>query len=228
MASLGFGEPIASNPTGPNWSGRYAPCQNHSDLLSTRRVNLGVRISTTNAALAHQFESALEFWSQVLDLDWHEVNSTDCALQLVDGTPSIFDWCACMSARAQLPDRPGFQGWIAFNPRLKLSKQEMFLDSVHEIGHALGLSHNPSDGSVMYFFGLDKTASLDAADLKSLAAKHSLRPGIFAKHGVKDIRVVAPGRNAWWMRPFSFAQAKKGHADEIAGMSPDALARPGR
>ncbi len=187
-------------------------------------MNVGVRISTSNAALAGQFERALEFWSQVLDLDWHEVNSTDCSLQLVDGTPSIFNWCACMSARSQLPDHPAFQGWIAFNPSLKLSKREMFLDSVHEIGHLLGLTHNPSDASVMYFFGLEKAASLDYADLNLLATKHALRPGILGGHGLTEIPVNAPRGNTWLRRAFSFAPSKHAWAG-TAGVSADALAR---
>jgi hypothetical protein len=174
--------------TAPNWTGSYAPCNRHEDLLNREHVDLGVRISTSNSALAQQFEKAMEFWKGVLDIDWHQVNSQDCSLQLVDGTPALFNWCACMSARTQLPDRPDFEGWIAFNPRLKLSKQEMFLDSVHEIGHLLGLTHNPSDSSVMFFFGLDKTASLDIADLAALALKHTLRPGIFRK----AVPVTAP------------------------------------
>ena len=56
-----------------------------------------------------------------------------------------------MAARSQFPDRPAFQGWIAFNPGSKLTQDEMFVVSVHEIGHLLGLPHNPSGSSMMYF-----------------------------------------------------------------------------
>ena len=102
-----------------------------------------------------------------------------------------------MSARSQFPDRPGFEGWIALNPRLKLTKQEMFLDSVHEIGHLLGLPHNSSELSVMYAFELDKAAALDAADLDALAARHKLRSDLpIDKGGEARVRVVAPGPNA--------------------------------
>ncbi len=153
-----------------------------------------MRISTSNPILAEQFESAMEFWSGVLDLDWHEVDSDDCAIQLVDGTPSVFDFCSCLSARSQLPDRPAFQGWIAFNPRLKLTRQEMFLDAVHEIGHLFGLTHNPNDSSVMFAFELDKAALLDAVDLAALASRHQLRPDLaFTKGGV---RVTVPNKPA--------------------------------
>jgi hypothetical protein len=176
----------------PNWSGRYAPCDHHADLLSQRHVNLAVRFSTSNRELAQQFARAMDFWVRVLDLDWHQVDSQDCAVQLVDGTPSLFDFCRCMSARSQLPDRPSFQGWIAFNPRLKLNRHEMFLDSVHEIGHLLGLPHNASDQSVMFAFGNGKASFLDRADLRLLAARHQLRPRILAENG-GGVKVNAPG-----------------------------------
>jgi hypothetical protein len=171
-----------------NWTGHYAPCERHADLLNRGHLDLAVRISTANEVLAEQFENALEFWTEVLDLDWHVVDSGECSIQLVDGTPPLFNWCICMSARSQLPDRADFQGWIAFNPRYKLSRDEMFLDSVHEIGHVLGLAHNPSDSSVMFSFGEQKSAWLDNSDLDALAVRHSLRPGIAGNH----VRVKPP------------------------------------
>ena len=179
---------LAETSVIPNWTGRYSPCNNHSELLSREHVDLGVRIATANPELAVAFAKALDFWAGVLDIDWHETGSDDCALQVVDGTPSLFNFCRCMSARAQLPDQPAFQGWIAFNPRLKLTKHEMFLDSVHEIGHVLGLSHNPSDSSVMFYLGLGKIVSLNARDLDTLAARHQLRPEV----SMERVPVVAP------------------------------------
>jgi hypothetical protein len=163
-------------------------------------MDLAVRMSTSSALLKEQFAKAMDFWTGVLDLEWHEVDSEDCAIQLVDGTPALFGFCSCLSAKSQFPDRTDFQGWIAFNPRLKLTRRDMFLDSVHEIGHLLGLPHNPSDSSVMFYFGLDKAASLDAADLDTLAARHQLRPGI-------SVRVIVPGqtggRTQSWLQGIS-------------------------
>jgi hypothetical protein len=172
-----------------NWGGRYAPCSRHSDLLSRQHVDLAVRFSTSNVVLARQFAKAMDFWTGILDLAWHEVDSEDCAIQLVDGTPALFDFCVCMSARSQLPDREPFQGWVAFNPRFKLTEREMFLDSVHEIGHLLGLTHNPRDSSVMFAYGGDKAAWLDTADLDALAARHQLRTQI---SGTREVPVIVP------------------------------------
>jgi hypothetical protein len=167
-------------------------------------MDLGVRISTSNSILAQQFEKAMGFWAEVLDLEWHEEKSQDCAIQVVDGTPAIFNFCLCLSARSQLPDRPAFQGWIAFNPRVKLTKEEMFMDSVHEIGHLLGLRHNPSESSIMFYLGLDKATSLDASDLEALAARHQLSKRILRRtERSNGVRVVVPrqmhGRSQNWL-----------------------------
>jgi len=162
----------------PNWSGNYAPCNRHPDLLNREHVNLGVRISTSNTTLARQFARAMEFWTGVVDIEWHEVASQDCSIQLVDGTPGLFD-ASGTAARSQFPDRPAFEGWIAFNPRSRLTEHEMFVVSLHEIGHLLGLPHNPSKSFVMFFLELNESLSLDAADLDALAGRHRLRPGAF-------------------------------------------------
>jgi len=189
--------PATVNSDQSNWTGQYTPCSRHDDLLNHNHLDLAVRISTANKDLAKEFENALEFWSGVLDLKWHEVDAdAECSMQLVDGTPSIFNFCVCMSARSQLPDREGFQGWIAFNPRYELSKDEMFLDSVHEIGHVLGLAHNADQASVMSSFGSDvRFAWLDAADLDALALHHTLRPGVVDPRARADVFVRAPDTN---------------------------------
>jgi len=140
--------------------------------------------------LAREFERALDFWSQVVDLDWHEVESGDCTIQLVDGTPDLFR-IAGTTARAQFPDRANFQGWVAFNPAARLPAEEYFLVAVHEIGHLLGLSHSNSSASVMYFLELDGSVVVDADDLATLAKKHRLRRGL-AINSRGAIRVQQP------------------------------------
>ena len=186
LASFGVAQ-----ATPPNWSGNYPPCNRHPDLLKREHVDLGVRISTANVSLARQFAKAMDFWTGILDIEWHEVDSRDCSIQLVDGTPDLFD-PAAIAARSQIPDRPDFQGWIAFNPDSRLSEHEMFLVSVHEIGHLFGLPHNPSGSSVMFFLKLDESVSLDTADLDALADRHKLRAGILDKSGITTARVTVP------------------------------------
>ena len=190
MASVGVGWVSPQN-----WTGNYPPCNSHQNLVSLEHVDLGVRISTSNPVLARQFEEAMEFWSEIIDFDWHEDDSRTCSIELVDGAPELFESpgsCTCVSARSQIPDRQLFQGWIAFNPAAKLTEREMFKVSVHEIGHLLGLPHNPSGSSVMYFFELDGSGSLDAADLDVLAKRHRLRPGILEKGSVPIAPIAIP------------------------------------
>ena len=161
-----------------NWTGPYAPCMLHGDLLNRGHVDLSVRIATANLILARQFRSAMDFWSEVLDIGWHEVVSEDCSIQLVDGTPEVFLFgggCSCAVARSQFPDEEDFQGWVAFNPTMESTPEEMFRDAVHEIGHLFGLHHNPHVASVMFFSDFGQAVSLDKADLKALAAQHKLR-----------------------------------------------------
>jgi hypothetical protein len=178
--SISLAMSLGTAEAASNWKGPYAPCTLHADLLSRGHVDLGVRISTSNLSLARQFRSAMDFWSEVLDIEWHEVVSEDCSIQLVDGTPEVFSFggaCSCAVARSQFPEESDFQGWVAFNPTLESSPEEMFRDAVHEIGHLFGLHHNPDVSSVMFFSDFGQTVSLDSADLKALAARHKLRRG---------------------------------------------------
>ena len=157
-----------------NWSANYPPCNRHSELLRQGHMNLGVRVATANPVLAEQFRHAMETWANILDLDWHEDNSENCSIQLVDGERQLFQ-PAAVAARSQLPDRPLFDGWIAFNPSQSLSAIELYRISLHEIGHVLGLQHNSNAMSVMYSFDLEDQEWLDLSDLAALATHHKLR-----------------------------------------------------
>lgn len=166
---------IAANPLA-NWSADYPPCRNHHELLKRSSMNLGVRLGTTNAVLAEQFKLAMNFWQRVLDLDWHIDNTDNCAIQLVDGERSLFNAAPdTIVARAQFPDRSGFEGWIVFNPAVTLSRVELYRISVHEIGHMLGLPHNTNTASLMYGLDLEDSEDLDSSDLALLASRHKMR-----------------------------------------------------
>jgi hypothetical protein len=156
-----------------NWGGNFSPCNNHSEFLRYDSMDLGVRISTSNRSLAKQFKRAMDFWARILNMDWHEDNTSSCAVQVVDGTPAILP--DSVIARSQFTDWRNFQGWIAFDPNASLTKTELYLIAVHEIGHMLGLKHNPNAKSVMYFLDLEGPEFLDNDDLTSLASHHRLR-----------------------------------------------------
>jgi len=165
---------VAGAETAANWSSNYPPCNRHSELLRQGHLDLGVRVATANPALAEQFRRAMDSWASILDLDWHEDDTENCSIQLVDGKSELFQLSA-IAARSQFPDRRAFQGWIAFNPAQTLSEAEMFRIAVHEIGHVLGLQHSSNAMSVMYGFDLEGLKWLDPTDLAALATHHKLR-----------------------------------------------------
>ena len=133
-----------------NWSGNCSACDGHSE-----------------------FTRALDFWATVLDMEWHEDSSRACAIQIVDGAQDLF--IPAQVARAQLPNRFGFQGWIAFNSRISLPPNERFFVAVRELGHLFGLPHNSNASSIMFYLNVDEPFVLDSADLSDLAARHKLR-----------------------------------------------------
>ena len=167
-----LGSAHAGSPA--NWSANYPPCNRHAELLSQGHMDLGVRLATANPVLARQFRLAMDTWASILDLEWHEDDTQNCSIQLVDGEQQLFQ-PAAVAARSQLPDRPYFDGWIAFNPGQTLNATELYQISLHEIGHVLGLQHSSNARSVMYSFNLEGQEWLDLTDLSALAAHHKLR-----------------------------------------------------
>jgi hypothetical protein len=165
---------VAKGQMPANWSANYPPCNRHAELLKAGHMDLGVRVATANPLLAEQFRRAMDAWARVLDLDWHEDDTQNCSILLMDGPQDLFQ-PNYVVARSQLPDRLNFQGWIAFNPSQTLSEAELYRISVHEIGHMLGLQHSFNANSVMYGINLDGLEWLEPADLAALATHHALR-----------------------------------------------------
>jgi hypothetical protein len=79
-------------------------------------------------------------------------------------------------------------------PRCRLTSTETYLIAVHEIGHMLGLEHNPNPNSIMYFLDPDEPPTLDNRDLTSLCKRHKLRNSCSA------IRLSNPHRTAATVR----------------------------
>lgn len=158
----------------PTWGGDYPPCERHAELLKHEHKDLGVRFATSDSELVAAFAHAMDFWASILDMEWHEEGNRNCSIQIVDGRRDLFE--AAQVARAQFPQQPAFQGLVAFNPKSNLSESEKYVAAVHELGHLLGLPHNVSAQSVMFYLLVDGPVSLDAADLGALAARHTLRP----------------------------------------------------
>jgi hypothetical protein len=139
-------------------------------------MNVGVRLVGASDRIAAQFARAMDFWAGVLDMEWHEDDSENCAIQVVGGAPPAFrPLGGVVAARAQIPRQADFQGVVAFNEQMVLTRTELYMIAVHEIGHLMGLRHNPNPMSVMYYMDLEGSESLDANDLASLSAFHKLR-----------------------------------------------------
>jgi hypothetical protein len=169
--------PFASLAQQANWTGPYAPCLNSRELSKTGHMSVGIRYDVSDRLVIQQFHRAFDFWAQFLDSDFHEDRSTSCAIAIVDGTKAVLLHNSTIVARAQLPDRLHFQGWIAVDPRAStyLAPDEAIAIWIHEIGHLLGLKHNPSPSSVMFPIDVDGSSKLDAEDLRAIASRHTLR-----------------------------------------------------
>lgn len=165
-----------ADPPQVNWTGNFAHCDSRAELLKRDSMRLGVRLSTSNPSVAREFKRAMDFWAKIIDMSWHEDRTSSCSLELVDGTPAILQ--NAVVARAQFVEWQNFEGWIAFDPHAPLTKTEMYLTAVHEIGHMLGLRHNPNPSSIMYYIDLEGPEVLDSYDLTSLAAHHKLRSDV--------------------------------------------------
>jgi hypothetical protein len=177
--------PVLLAEAGVNWAGNFTPCFAHAELCKRTSMSIGVRLAAGNPTVNREFRRAMDFWAKVLDMSWHQDQTTACALQVVDGTPEILEHSVV--ARSQFTDWDNFQGWIAFDSKAPLTRTETFVTAVHEIGHTLGLQHNPSARSVMYYIDLEGPEVLDESDLASLEQRHRLRhPGLAPPIRVND------------------------------------------
>jgi len=166
-----------------NWSGPYADSGHSDELLKTGHMDVGVRIATSNPILAREARRAVNFWSTVLDMSWHEVDDPKAAaIQFVDGTPQIL---MGNIAQSQFPDWRRFQGLIALDPKTRLTGLMTAQDTLvfyvmaHEIGHLWGLRHIKDDpSSLMYKDLVCGTEVLDSDSLATLRARHAVRPGL--------------------------------------------------
>jgi hypothetical protein len=170
--------PFASLAQQTNWTGPYKPCLNNTELRKTGHMSIGVRYDVSDRLVIQQLHRAFDFWAKLLDADFHDDHSSSCAIAIVEGTDAVLLHSRTIVARAQLLDRLNFQGWIAVDPRASsyLAGDEATAIWIHEIGHLLGLKHNPSPSSVMFCVDVDGSSKLDSQDLRAIASMHALRP----------------------------------------------------
>lgn len=148
-------------------------CRCYAELRKSGHMELGVRFDAVNPILREQFGHAMDFWAGVLDMDWHPDNTSNCAIRVTEGPPE--DFALDDLAQADSLELETFSGEISFNPAVSMESSELYLISIHEIGHLLGLEHNPSAMSVMYSLEVEGPERLDGTDIAALAARHKLR-----------------------------------------------------
>jgi hypothetical protein len=149
-------------------------CRNYEELLKTDHMSLGVSLDdVTDPQIRQQFRQAMNFWATVLDMEWRRDETPNCAIKVTYGIPAIFDFDDI--AQADDPDSDSFRGEIAFNATFPITPRDAYLVCIHEIGHLLGLDHNPSPDSVMHAVRLDGFQKLELTDISALSARHRLR-----------------------------------------------------
>jgi hypothetical protein len=175
----------------PNWTSAHAPCAKYDYLRNSVLGNVGVKIDV-NGDWADAFRRALRFWNTALAVNFYENNNLSaCTIRIVAGGADILNHATV--ARSQVVEWTNFRGKIAVSERAgnEMSSSELYAAAVHELGHMLGLKHNASRHSVMYFLDIDGTEILDSKDIRDLGAHHKLRPAVIAT-GFLSIQSVQP------------------------------------
>ena len=111
------------------------------------------------------------------------------ALRVIDSGPDTVN--NGIIARSQLIGRDNFRGKIAVSPEEAeaMTCAEIYAAAVHELGHMLGLKHNASSRSIMYFLNVNGTEVLDRKDILDLSSRHRLRATV-ASAGFPMIQIV--------------------------------------
>jgi hypothetical protein len=181
-----------------NWTSTEVPCANYDDLRNPVRGDIGVKIDATDP-WAEGFRRAFTFWNTVLAANFYEETDLDaCAVRIVNAGPEIVT--KAIAARSQLTDRDNFRGKVAVNREAPkaMSNGALYGVAVHEVGHLLGLNHNASSQSIMYFLNVNGTEVLDRKDLLDLSTRHKLRAGAVpaACLPIKVIQIAVPTPSA--------------------------------
>jgi hypothetical protein len=161
-----------------NWTSADAPCAKYDDLRNPVLGDIGVKIDAAGP-WADGFRRALRLWNSVLAANFHEETNLDvCAIRIVNAGPDVLT--NAIVARSQLTEWDNFRGKIAVSQRAAktMSRAEMYATAVHEFGHMLGLKHNASSHSFMYFLNVDGSEVLDQKDILDLGKRHMLRAAV--------------------------------------------------
>ena len=128
------------------------------------------------------------FWNSVLMVNFHEERSLrTCSIRIVSGSPDILNHA--IVARSQIVGRANFRGKIAVSPdsAKEMNSAEVYAAAVHELGHMLGLKHNPSSRSIMYFLNGFGCEYLELEDILELSEHHELRSGTISEIPIQEV-----------------------------------------
>ena len=162
-------------------------CENAASLKSSRHLELGVRFSTHDQRIIQQTSYALKRWSEIADMAWHRDETDACSID-VEESKSI--------AADEIAEANATNGSIIFASAAGLTANELFITAFHEIGHLLGLQHNPNPRSVMYWIDIRGDEVLDKLDMHNLATAHALRPACSDEEICEILPHVSPVRSA--------------------------------
>jgi predicted Zn-dependent protease len=157
------------------------PCAKFEDLRKPVIGSAGVKIEAAEP-WPDGFRQALSFWNTVLNADFHEeVDLNACSIRIIEAGPGILK--GAVVARSQITDWANFQGRIAVGQveANRMNSAEVYATAVHELGHLLGLKHNASHRSVMYFLNVNGGAVLDREHILELRRHHELRPEVLKR-----------------------------------------------
>jgi hypothetical protein len=166
------------------------PCAKFEDLRKPVVGSSGVKIDAADP-WPDGFRQAFRFWNTVLNANFHEEGDLNaCSIRIIEVGPGILK--SGVTARSQITDWANFQGEITVSQvaAKEMNSAEIYATAVHELGHILGLKHNESSRSVMYFLDVNGTAVLDRKDIRELSRHHELRPEVLKK-GLLPIQAVS-------------------------------------
>jgi hypothetical protein len=173
--------PDHGRPPQSNWTSPDLPCAKFEDLRKPVIGSTGVKIDAAEP-WPDGFRQAFRFWNIVLNANFHEeADLNACSIRIIEVGPGVLK--SGITARSQMTDWANFQGEITVSQAAakEMNNAEIYATAVHEIGHILGLKHNESSRSVMYFLNLNGTAVLDGKDIRELSRRHKLRPKVLEK-----------------------------------------------
>jgi len=161
------------------------PCLKYNELRNAGHMDIGVLLVVKDERVRAATSEALNRWSQVIDMTWHEDRTSTCALTIVEAPVAGFRYYSGdrlvtnippRTARAQLPQNADtFKGIVFVNTARLLSLDKYWMADAmqHELGHLFGYnSHSDNPRSIMYWNVTGDNQKLQKEDVKVIARYH--------------------------------------------------------